>query len=65
MPLWRIAPDRLTLLPFPQPWTDGSLSIRIVALPRGTPMASLMTGVPGVADAPSFAEGELQLDLRV
>ena len=58
-------PDRLTLLPFPQSWTNGRLSIRIVALPRGTPMAPLMTGVPGVADGPSFADGELQLDLRV
>jgi hypothetical protein len=59
------APERLTLLPFPQAWTNGSLTIRVVALPRGTPMTSLMTGVPGLADAPSFAEGELQLDLRV
>jgi hypothetical protein len=28
-------------------------------------MTSLMAGVPGLADAPSFAEGELQLELRV
>src|SRR5262245_46436234 len=60
-----VAPERLTLLPFPQAWMDGSLSVRVVALPRGTPMAPLMTGVPGLADAPSFAEGELQLELRV
>jgi hypothetical protein len=60
-----VALERLTLLPFPQAWTDGVLSLRIVALPRGTPMTSLMTGVPGLADAPAFADGELQLDARV
>jgi hypothetical protein len=60
-----VAPERLTLLPFPQAWTGGSLSVRVVALPRGTPLAPLMTGVPGLADAPSFAEGELRLELRV
>ncbi len=51
------APERLTLLPFPQAWTNGSLTIRVVALPRGTPMTSLMTGVPGLAGAPSFVLG--------
>ena len=43
-----VAPERLTLLPFPQAWTDGVLSLNAVVLPRGTPMEPLMTGVPGV-----------------
>jgi hypothetical protein len=60
-----VAPERLTLLPFPQRWTDGVLSLRAVVLPRGTPMESLMTGVPGLADAPAFADGEIQLEARL
>ena len=60
-----VAPERLTLLPFPQQWQNGTLSIRVVALPRGTPMDPLMTAVPGVADGPAFADGELHLELRV
>ncbi|HSC96624.1 MAG TPA: hypothetical protein VLC73_16805 [Burkholderiales bacterium] len=60
-----IAPERLTLLPFPQAWTNGVLSLSVIALPRGTPMASLMTGVPGLADALAFADGELRLEARV
>ena len=56
-----VAPERLTLLPFPQAWTDGCSRSRR-ALPRGTPMASLMTGVPGLADAPGVCRGDLQLE---
>jgi hypothetical protein len=60
-----IAPERLTLLPFPQAWTDGVLSVRAVVLPRGTPMDPLMTGVPGLPDAPAFADGEVRLEVRL
>ncbi|HWQ69422.1 MAG TPA: hypothetical protein VN494_05610 [Patescibacteria group bacterium] len=60
-----VAPERLTLLPFPQAWTDGVLSLRAVVLPRGTPMDPLITGVPGVEDAPAFADGEIQLEARL
>ena len=60
-----VAPERLTLLPFPQAWTDGVLSLRAVVLPRGTPMEPLMTGVPGVDDAPAFADGDIQLEARL
>ena len=60
-----VAPERLTLLPFPQAWTDGVLSLRAVVLPRGTPMEPLMTGVPGVVDAPAFADGDIQLEARL
>ena len=60
-----IAPEQLTLLPFPQAWTDGVLSLRAVVLPRGTPMDPLITGVPGVADAPAFADGNIQLEARL
>jgi hypothetical protein len=55
------APDRLTLLPFPQRWAGGSLHVRIVILPRGDPLAPLMTGVPGVGDGPAFADADLRL----
>ena len=55
------AADRLTLLPFPQRWAGGSLHLRIVILPRGNPLAPLMTGVPGVTDGPSFADADLRL----
>lgn len=60
-----VAPERLTLLPFPQRWTNDVLSLRVVALPRGTPMESLIAGVPGLADAPAFADGELQIEARL
>lgn len=60
-----VAPERLTLLPFPQAWTGGVLSLRAVVLPRGTPMSALMTGVPGLPDAPAFADGEIQLEARL
>jgi len=60
-----VAPERLTLLPFPQAWTDGVLSLRAVVLPRGTPLESLMTGGPGLEDAPAFADGEIQLEARL
>ena len=60
-----VAPERLTLLPFPQAWTDGVLSLRAVVLPRGTPMESLITGVPGLDDAPAFADGGIQLEARL
>ena len=60
-----VAPERLTLLPFPQAWTDGVLSLRAVVLPRGTPMEPLMTGVPGVDDGPAFADGDIQLEARL
>ena len=60
-----VAPERLTLLPFPQAWTDGVLSLNAVVLPRGTPMEPLMTGVPGVVDAPAFADGDIQLEARL
>lgn len=56
-----IPPNKLTLLPFPQQWKDGSMIIRAVALPRGNPLLPLMTGIPGVPDGPAFAVGNLQL----
>jgi hypothetical protein len=55
------APDRLTLLPFPQRWDGTSLDIRVVVLPRGNPLAPLITGVPGVADGPAFADADVRL----
>src|SRR6266536_949755 len=55
------AADRLTLLPFPQRWAGASLHLRIVVLPRGNPLAPLMTGVPGVADGPAFADADVRL----
>src|SRR5215216_4438198 len=60
-----VPPERLTLLPFPQAWTDGVLSLRAVVLPRGTPMEPLITGVPGVDNAPAFADGDIQLEARL
>ena len=61
------APDRLTLLPLPQGWDPngaagaGVVRLRVVVLPRGNPMAPLMTGTPGVADGPAYADADLQL----
>lgn len=55
------APDRLTLLPFPQRWDGTSLDLRVVVLPRGNPLSPLMTGVPGVADGPAFADADVRL----
>jgi hypothetical protein len=53
--------DRLTLLPFPQRWANGTLDLRIVVLPRGNPLLPLMTGTPGVADGPAFADADLKV----
>jgi hypothetical protein len=53
--------DRLTLLPFPQRWDSGTISLRAVLLPRGDPLAPLMTGVPSVPDGPAFADANVQL----
>ena len=47
-----VAPERLTVLPFPQFFDGTKIALRAIALPRGTPRAPLMTGVPGLADAP-------------
>src|SRR3712207_6753305 len=58
-------PDRLTLLLFPQRWEGGELSLRALALPRGNPLLPLMTGTPGVADGPAFADGALRLKARL
>lgn len=55
------APDRLTLLPFPQRWDGSDLHLRVVVLPRGNPLQPLMTGVPGVADGPAFADADVRL----
>jgi hypothetical protein len=60
------APDRLTLLPFPQSWDGaGKIALRAIALPRGTPRASLMTGVAGLEDAPAFEDGKLALSVSI
>ena len=41
------SPDaRLILLTFPQRWEAGFLSVRVLALPRGNPLAAL----PGTDD---------------
>ncbi len=53
--------DKLTLLPFPQRWEDGSVSLRILVLPRGNPLMPLMTGIPAVPDGPAFADAKLRL----
>ena len=54
-------PDKLTLLPFPQRWEDGRIALRAVVLPRGNPLLPLMTGTPGIADGPAFADAGLRL----
>ena len=60
------APDRLTLLPFPQSWDGtGKIALRAIALPRGTPRARLMTGVPALGDAPAFEKGRLVLSASI
>lgn len=55
--------DRLTLLPLPQYWDPDAtvIGLRVVVLPRGNPLDDLMTGTPGVADGPAFADAELRL----
>ncbi len=53
--------DKLTLLPFPQRWDGGKLLLRAVVLPRGTPLDPLMTGTPGLADGPAFADAAVRL----
>lgn len=58
-------PDRLTLLVFPQAWDGTKIALRAIALPRGTPRAPLMTGVPGLGDAPAFEKGELALSVSI
>jgi hypothetical protein len=60
-----IPPDRLTLLPFPQVWDGTALSLRALVLPRGNPLAALMSGTPGVPDGPAFADGVLRLKARL
>ncbi|MEM8962290.1 MAG: hypothetical protein AAGD38_12475 [Acidobacteriota bacterium] len=47
---------KLSLLPFPQRWRDGVLTLRLVVLPRGNPLAPLMPG------GPAFVDGELGLE---
>lgn len=53
--------DKLTLLPFPQRWEDGNISLRVLVLPRGNPLQPLMTGIPAVADGPAFVDAGLKL----
>lgn len=54
------APDSLTLLPFPQAWDGaGTLTVRILALPRGNPLLPLFPGTP------AFADTDLALSLKV
>jgi hypothetical protein len=53
--------DKLTLLPFPQRWDGARILLRAVVLPRGSPLVPLVTGVPGVADGPAFADADVRL----
>lgn len=59
------APDKLTLLPFPQSWDGTQIALRAVVLPRGTPMGPLLTAVPGLGDAPAFADGTIRLSALI
>jgi hypothetical protein len=42
---------RLSLLPFPQFWDGGSMTVRFLCLPKGDPQAPLQAGLPVFADA--------------
>jgi len=59
------APEKLTLLPFPQSWNGNDITLRAVVLPRGTPMDPLMTGVASLPDSKAFADGEIRLTARL
>lgn len=52
---------KLSLLPFPQRWDEGVLSLNIVVLPRGNPLVPLMTGIPSTPDGPAFADSILEI----
>lgn len=52
---------KLNLLPFPQRWENGNISLRVVVLPRGNPLAPLMDGLPSTPDSPAFADSSLHL----
>lgn len=55
-----IAPDKLSLLCFPQHWEAGTLELRVVCLPRGNPMLSLIG-----SGSPAFKDAELQLEAKI
>ncbi|MCP1783881.1 hypothetical protein [Bradyrhizobium japonicum] len=57
------ATNKLSLLPFPQRWDPGAstIELRVLALPRGNPIEPLITGIPGVADGPAFADADLKI----
>src|SRR5215467_12866274 len=52
-------PTRLLLLPYLQSWDGAALHVRLLLLPRGSPLDPL------TARAPSFAEAKFALEMRL
>lgn len=57
------AANKLTLLPFPQQWDfgAGTISLRVIVLPRGNPLAPLTAGIPAIPDGPAFADSNVHI----
>src|SRR5438105_10477778 len=57
------SPTRLNLLPYLQNWDGTQLTVRLLAIPRGSPLDPLIPGLtpPG----PSFATANFVFDVRL
>jgi hypothetical protein len=56
-------PTRLNLLPYLQSWDGTSLEVRLVNIPRGSPLNPLIDGL--TPPAPSFATAQFIFDVRL
>jgi len=53
--------SKLSLLPFPQRWVNGSIILNAIVLPRGNPLSPLMGNIDPSLDGPAFADANLRL----
>ena len=54
---------RLNLLPYLQSWDGAHLAVRLLAIPRGSPLDPLVDGL--IPPGPSFATAQLTFDVRL
>ncbi|HEY6922171.1 MAG TPA: hypothetical protein VI653_01790, partial [Steroidobacteraceae bacterium] len=47
-------------LAFPQRWDGNNIKLRILVMPQGNPLSSLITGVSPAPDSPPFADANLR-----
>ena len=56
-----MATTRLNLLPYLQEWDGANLQIRLLAVPRESPLDALVSGGSG----PSFAKAHFSFDVHL